>query len=289
MTQGHDNQAPDGAIDVSFDTLARLLGGARAAEALADHADAAPHIAALDGPAAWLTPGTDATTPSAGTIRQLALEVLSLKLRTFAAIVDQVPPQLPSLPPEHVRVQLLDGTGLPGARRWNVHVSLVAGGGAPADRAAGADAGLRTSLGLLLARLLFESDRRRGDEAQQHGVGLASTFATGSGTSPAENAERLFANGPGGDSSVVLFSLEHRDLLTGKALPAGLWAQVGGLLLRLLTDVSEFSLPDPPIDALRPRLAQLIRRLDIATFGAIARRDEISDLLRQNLARLKQD
>ena len=75
--------------------------------------------------------------------------------------------------------------------------------------------------------------------------------------------------------------------MTGGTAARRLWIHVGGLMLRLLTDLPGFSLPDPPLAELTPRLADLRRRLDIATFGAIARRDEISDILRKNLARLQ--
>lgn len=284
MTQRSDSQdAPHSrALEVSFDNMAHLLGGAKARDVLAATDEAKPFVRMLDDPAAWLTPGTAATPPSVGTVRQLALEVLSLKLRAFAAVVAQLSRDQSAVAPKDVTVRLLDTTGMLGAARWSLHVSVARGEGA-------GGLSLRTSLGHLLGRLLFSNDQRSPDAALTYATELARTFASGSGSSPTENAHRLLADGPGSDSTAVLFAQEMRAQLAGKGVSRGLWSQVGSLLLRLLTDVADFSLPDPPLDPLAPLLTSLRQRCDIATFGAIARRDEISALLRQNLARLQDD
>ncbi|MCK5940784.1 MAG: hypothetical protein KAI24_02345 [Planctomycetes bacterium] len=291
MTQGSDNpdaSQPAGS-EVPFDTLTQLLGGARGSDVQAG-ADGAALIddataAALDSPHAWLTPGTDATPPSVATLRQLLLEVLSLKLRAFAAIVDQVDATRAPLTATCVRARLLDDPGLLGAARW--HVILRVAATPPQSAAELASLTLRTSLGHLLSRLLFRTDERTADEAQTRGTKLAATFARGSGSDPHENAERLFDHGPGADPTELFHRRDQRTCLDSRALPAGLWSDVGTLLLQLLSDVPGFALPDAPLDALRLRLKRLRLRLDVATFGAVPRRDEISAMLRHNLSRLR--
>jgi hypothetical protein len=75
--------------------------------------------------------------------------------------------------------------------------------------------------------------------------------------------------------------------MTSQAIPSSLWLTVTKLMLRLQSNVAGFSFGDAPLLDLCAELATLGQHLDVATFGAMARRAEIAAVVRSQLDQLK--
>ena len=279
---------PPASVLVPFGTLVSLLGGAPATAALAGETDAEPFAAALDGPRAWLTPGAGTDEPSPGTARQFALEVASAKLRAFAAIcrVLATSGSPTELAEGQIRGRLFAHTGTLMPARWCIEVHVDAA--PPAD-----DRGteLRRGLGSLLAQLLFANDQRTPADAMLVATQLATEFTHGAraaGGQPEDYARSLLTRHDCADWSTAVHAA-HMRLPARRSPPDVVWLLTGELLLRLASDVPGFSFESDPLPELHTCLATVGQRLDVATFGAQARQDELRALLQANLARHRRE
>ncbi|MFT4512404.1 MAG: hypothetical protein ACI89X_003392 [Planctomycetota bacterium] len=278
-------------IEVSLDVLGALLGGAAAKVSLAGLPGSPAFIATLDAPRAWLSPGIAAAEPSPGNVRQFALEITVLKLRCFDALVRMLigAGHVGGLPSSHVKARMLDQPGAMRPARWAFEVVLEesTGNTSPTN--------LAVDLSNLLARMLLSNDERTPEQAEQLAAEATEQFlkaTAGVGSTP-DSSERLQAAAlavlSGGDianSNSVLHGSAIRNRMAGNAIPRSLWLMATKLMLRLRTKVDGFSFGKSPLLDLCAELATLGQHLDVATFGAMARRAEIEAVVRSQLEKL---
>lgn len=280
------SQPPDRGVPLSIVQASALLGGASAAAVVPDDANRSL-VASLDAEQAWLTPGGRAADADRAIVRQFALECCSLKLRTFyAACRLLIGAKRDGSQPfglDQVQLCLRDHPGSLAPARWNFDVEIVA--------AAGDGPPLRRGLGNVLACLLLTNDQRGAEQAIALADELARNLERARPTlsGPLDGAARaVFAASPAGDRTAVLHPVALRRVLAGDGVPAAVWQEIGELLLRLVADVPGFSLGDAPLMDVCARLNVLLRRLDVAVFGAEARRAAVQQALHQKLARLRE-
>lgn len=170
--------------------------------------------------------------------------------------------------------------------RWAIDLRIASPASTPAESTATATS-LRADLGNVIARLLLSNDSRSGDQAEALVAELAQQLTEGAkATSGAaqvhEAAESLIRGSQIATGADVVHAKTVRQRV-GIELPATIWTTLMKLLLRLQTAVDGFSFSTSPLLDLCGELTALGKHLDIATFGAIARRDEISAAVRQQL------
>jgi len=286
-----NNAGSSAQIEIAFDDLNALLGGANAAQTLAKTDHSSVFAAALDAPRAWLSPGVASTEPSDGVLRQFALEVASLKLRCFDALIRQLIAEehLRGLPIARVIARLTDQPGALRPARWGFELAL-----APPTGATGADT-LGLDLSNLLARLMFANDQRSpavAEELMAKATDEFSAVATRLPNAAIEDLDQaataILSSADLAASHSVLHGQQHRSRVAVDTISPNVWMMWTKMALKLRTRVAGFSFADHPLLDLLGELSKLALHLDVATFGAIARRDAITAVLRTELGRLEQ-
>jgi hypothetical protein len=269
--------------EFAFDTLTALLGGAAASAVLPDDLPArAAVIAALDGPHAWLTPGVDGRAPDPRIVRQLALEVSSLKLRAFVCICRAWAQG--GWPAAEITGRLhLDATA-PAPVRWRIEMLVRPrdGGAAPAP--------VDRELGLILARLLWRNDERPPEAAVEAAECAAQRFARGIGQAPGrpeDLARALLAEVGVADSALLLYDAGRRRRVDRAPLPPPLWTELGMLALCLASGTGPLTVPTDSIaqaaGAAADHAQALVHRIGVEAFAAWVRQDDLRDVLRAAL------
>lgn len=278
-------------IEIAFDHLNALLGGANATRTFAELDNASVFAAALDAPRAWLSPGITAAETSDGVMRQFALEVASLKLRCFDALIRQliVEDHLRGLPVARVIARMTDQPGALRPARWGFDLALAPPSGATEVGTLGLD------LSNLLARLMFANDACSPAAAEGLLAKAADQFTASAESLPNATAQDLDQVAMATLSSVdlaasnsVLHDQEKRSRVSSDAIEKNVWMMWTMLALKLRTQVPGFCFGENPLLDLLGELSKLAHHLDVATFGAIARRDTITALLRSELGRIRQ-
>ena len=276
-------------LDISLDDLGALLGGARAKSVIAGAPQAAAFVATLDAPRAWLSPGITADQPSVGIARQFALEIASLKLRCFDALVRMLigNHHVGGLPVSRVVGRMHDKPGAIHPARWAFEIVLGEHTGKTSATMLGVD------LGNVLVRLLLANDQRTPAQAEQMATKALQTFTGAAKKLKDASRQHLeeaaltsLRNSGLGDSSSVLYDADMRARLAGGAVPQSLWFAAIKLILRLQSKIEGFSFGETPLLDLCAELATLAQHLDVATFGAMARRTEIEAVVRHQLEKL---
>lgn len=281
-------------MEVSLDVLIALLGGADAQTALTHQGTAtgvpdAELLTALDAPRAWLSPGITAAEPSAGVVRQFALEVASLKLRCFEALLRSLiaSKHIGSLPAKRLRGHLPNKPGMMRPIRWGFEIVIQQSANATNTGNLGLD------LGNLLARLLLANDQRTPAKAEQLAIATLQKFSMAASKLQGGGAEQIeeaalanLTRGDIADSNGILYAGGMRNRIAGAAIPPAIWLAATKLILRLQTNIEGFSFGPAPLQELAAEVAMLGQQLDIATFGAMARRTEIEAVLRRQLETL---
>jgi hypothetical protein len=284
------SSSPPAQVEVSLDVLGALLGGAPAKSALRSTPAASAFIATLDAPRAWLSPGIHAPKPSEGLVRQFALEIAVLKTRCFDALVRMLigAGHVGGLPSTRIKARMLDQPGAMRPARWAFEVVLKDSTGQTSPTSLGED------LAKLLARLLLVNDTRTPEQAEKLASEAAAAFTASASKLSDPSPEQLqevalqqLSRGELADGNGVVHSATMRSHMTSQAIPSSLWLTVTKLMLRLQSNVAGFSFGDAPLLDLCAELATLGQHLDVATFGAMARRAEIAAVVRSQLDQLK--
>ncbi len=283
------SSTPPTQVEVSLDVLGALLGGAPAKRALGSTPGTSAFIATLDAPRAWLSPGIHARKPSEGVVRQFALEIAVLKTRCFDALVRMLigASHVGGLPSTRIKARMLDQPGAMRPARWAFEVVLEDSTGQTSPTSLGED------LGKLLSRLLLVNDTRTPEQAEQIAIEAAAAFTASASKLRDPSPEQLqevarhqLSRGQLADGNGVVYSATMRSHMTSQAIPSSLWLTATTLILRLQSSVAGFSFGDAPLLDLYAELATLGQRLDVATFGAMARRAEIEAVVRSQLDQL---
>jgi len=269
--------------------MCALLGGASAAQLTS--AEAGTFAAVLDSPRAWLSPGIRGEEPSPGVMRQYILEVLCLKLRCMDALVRVLIGQDHSngLAPSQVVGVMHDQPGRMMPARWSLDVAVHPTSTETQDEP---DSGLGPDLSKLFTHLLLANDNRTPDQAEAIVANLTTQFLQQASASSDESSAQLhtiagaiLASSAHTTSNQALHAGGLRNR-AGATLPTGIWNAALTLILRLRTDVTGFSFSSTPLVDLYGELTALAQRLDIATFGAVARREETAAIVRSQLEKL---
>ncbi|HEX5052283.1 MAG TPA: hypothetical protein VFZ65_10955 [Planctomycetota bacterium] len=286
-------------MDVSFDGLAALLGGAPSARLLAEQLPAAAQAERravltrhLDGERPWLTPGAHARKPAPEVTAHLTKEIASLKVRTFEQVCRAVAAFQSATGRGHgglcasrIMVRFANGLGTCVPARWTGEVHLLAD--EPLVAVAPTAGGNRPRLGLLLARLLIENDARDADGVDALVEDLASRFERGAGADAAPGsledwARNLLAQLEEIGGASLLHEQSHRRSVEAAPIATDVWSDLWILVLRLVTGIQGFSLAaaDPAdMQEVCAQLASLALRFEVDAYGAEAMRNEIATVI----------
>jgi len=271
------------ALDVPLHTLAALLGGAPARDLLPTNGPGEAIAARLDAPRAFLTPGVRAPQPSPRAAEQLALEVLTLKVRALAALCRllQQHDDRRTLHADDLTATLRAAAGSLTPARWDVQLELCAD-----TPTSGPE--LRRGLGLAFAQVLFCNDRRTAEQCEAAAEQTAQQLAQALGVTPgtaATTARAVFARSELGQLGTTLFPAALRERLAPRPASRAIWLDLGTLVMQLFSDDASFAVAAPVPANVAERLEAIGRRLEVAAFGEAARRDELAELIRATAAR----